>query len=147
MHDTLSFAHDVIIGKASAAQKDNEFIYHEKVPSVESITESISSVALVKPIPLKLDDPGVSGEDIFGRLVPMEAHEASSLYSEEKAKLLRSYSQKLDDKNQALQKFVVAIQLENVGIREQDTHVPQVRASYSLEFSVYLYKFKHDLPL
>ncbi len=36
--------------------------------------------SLVKGIPFNPSDPDISGPDIFQRLVPMEAHEASSLY-------------------------------------------------------------------
>ena len=34
----------------------------------------------MKGIPFNTDDPEVSGLDIFRKLVPIEAHEASSLY-------------------------------------------------------------------
>ena len=34
----------------------------------------------MKGIPFNTDDPEVSGPDIFRKLVPIEAHEASSLY-------------------------------------------------------------------
>ena len=34
----------------------------------------------MKGIPFNVTDTEVSGPDIFQRLVPMEAHEASSLY-------------------------------------------------------------------
>lgn len=71
---------DVVFGKLTVSQKDNEFIYHEKVPELDSIREDIKGVPLVKPIQFRIDDPDVAGPDIFGRLVPMEAHEASSLY-------------------------------------------------------------------
>lgn len=36
--------------------------------------------SLVKGIPFNASDSEVSGPDIFHKLVPMEAHEASSLY-------------------------------------------------------------------
>lgn len=35
---------------------------------------------LVKPLPVNPTDPAVTGPDIFAKLVPMAAHEASSLY-------------------------------------------------------------------
>ena len=56
----------------------------------------------MKGIAFDPNDPEVSGGDIFKRLVPMEAHEASSLYSEEKAKLLRLIGEKVAEKNQEL---------------------------------------------
>jgi tyrosine-protein phosphatase non-receptor type 23 len=82
------YAGDVINGKLDHAKKENEFIYHEKVVDVDTLPE-IKGASLVKGIPFDVSDPEVSGKDIFHRLVPLEAHEASSLYSEEHAKLLR----------------------------------------------------------
>ena len=40
----------------------------------------ISGASLVKGIPFNSNDPEVSGPDLFQKLVPMQAHEASSLY-------------------------------------------------------------------
>lgn len=79
INDAVSFAHDVIGGKLKAAEKENEFVYHEKVPDRTSLPE-IKGASLVKGTAFDLKDPEVSGPDIFHRLVPMEAHEASSLY-------------------------------------------------------------------
>ena len=86
--EPLMYASDVINGKLENAKKENEFIYHEKVPDIDTLPE-IKGASLVKGIPFDVSDPEVSGQDIFHRLVPLEAHEASSLYSEEQAKLLR----------------------------------------------------------
>ena len=41
---------------------------------------NITGAALVKGIGFEVSDKSVSGADIFSKLVPMEAHEASSLY-------------------------------------------------------------------
>ena len=57
----------------------------------------------MKGIEFDPNDPDVCGGDIFKRLVPMEAHEASSLYSEEKAKLLRLIGEMVAEKNDELQ--------------------------------------------
>lgn len=40
----------------------------------------IPGAPLVKPLPVNPTDPAVTGPDIFAKLVPMAAHEASSLY-------------------------------------------------------------------
>ena len=39
-----------------------------------------TGVSLVKAVPFQYNDPSISGPDIFQRLIPMRAHEASSLY-------------------------------------------------------------------
>ena len=48
----------------------------------------------MKGIGFDVSDPDVSGPDLFSGLVPMEAHAAASVYSEEKAKLLRAVGEK-----------------------------------------------------
>lgn len=40
----------------------------------------MTGAQLVKGIPFNYNDPEISGPDIFKKLVPLEAHEASSLY-------------------------------------------------------------------
>ena len=61
------------------AKKENEFIYHEKVPELDTLPE-LKGASLVKWIGFDVTDPEVAGADIFGRLVLLEAHQASSLY-------------------------------------------------------------------
>ena len=39
MAECLTFNMDVIGGKLNNAKKENEFIYHEKVPQIESLPE------------------------------------------------------------------------------------------------------------
>lgn len=41
---------------------------------------STTGAPLVKALPVNPTDPSVTGPDIFAKLVPMAAHEASSLY-------------------------------------------------------------------
>ena len=69
----------MIGGKLENAKKENEFIYHEKVPELDTLPE-LKGASLVKGVGFEITDPDVAGADIFGRLVPLEAHEASSLY-------------------------------------------------------------------
>lgn len=81
----------------------------------------------MKALPVNPTDPSVTGPDLFAKLVPMAAHEASSLYrsvetrasflisgergasflflssSEEKAKLLRDVMVKIESKNETLE--------------------------------------------
>ena len=63
----------------NSVKKDNSFVYHEKVPALDSLPE-VKGAELCKGIPFSAADPDLAGPDIFQRLVPMEAHEASSLY-------------------------------------------------------------------
>ena len=51
---------------------------------------------------------------MFNRLVPLEAHEASSLYSEEKARLLREVGDMVEEKDAELAIFLSSLKLEEI---------------------------------
>ncbi|XP_058037791.1 tyrosine-protein phosphatase non-receptor type 23 isoform X1 [Ahaetulla prasina] len=127
VQEALRFTMDVIGGKYSSSKKDNDFIYHEAVPVLDTL-QSIKGASLVKALPVNPTDPAVTGPDIFAKLVPMAAHEASSLYSEEKAKLLRDVMAKIDTKNETLEQFMDSLQLdpETVDNLDMYDHIPPV---------------------
>uniref|UniRef100_A0A2K5DU12 Tyrosine-protein phosphatase non-receptor type 23 n=1 Tax=Aotus nancymaae TaxID=37293 RepID=A0A2K5DU12_AOTNA len=109
----------------NSAKKDNDFIYHEAVPALDTL-QPVKGAPLVKPLPVNPTDPAVTGPDIFAKLVPMAAHEASSLYSEEKAKLLREMMAKIEDKNEVLDQFMDSMQLDPETVDNLDaySHIP-----------------------
>ncbi|XP_059878348.1 tyrosine-protein phosphatase non-receptor type 23 isoform X1 [Delphinus delphis] len=125
VQDALRFTMDVIGGKYNSAKKDNDFIYHEAVPALDTL-QPVKGAPLVKPLPVNPTDPAVTGPDIFTKLVPMAAHEASSLYSEEKAKLLREMMAKIEDKNEVLDQFMDSMQLDPETVDNLDaySHIP-----------------------
>ncbi|KAJ7985530.1 hypothetical protein DPEC_G00353010 [Dallia pectoralis] len=127
VQEALRFTMDVIGGKFNSAKKDNDFIYHETVPSLETLP-SVKGAPLVKALPVNPTDPSVTGPDLFAKLVPMAAHEASSLYSEEKAKLLRDIMAKMDSKNETLEQFMDSLGLEPDSVDNLDmySHIPPV---------------------
>ncbi|XP_070691042.1 tyrosine-protein phosphatase non-receptor type 23 [Pempheris klunzingeri] len=127
VQEALRFTMDVIGGKFNSAKKDNDFIYHESVPSLETLA-SVKGAPLVKALPVNPTDPSVTGPDLFAKLVPMAAHEASSLYSEEKAKLLRDVMAKIDSKNETLEQFMDSLGLEPESVDNLDmySHIPPV---------------------
>ncbi|PNF24579.1 hypothetical protein B7P43_G03064 [Cryptotermes secundus] len=124
INESLTFTMDVVEGKKKAAKNENEFIYHEEVPDKDSLPD-VKGASLVKGIPFNVNDPEVSGPDIFARLVPMKAHEASSLYSEEKAKLLRRVGGMIDEKDQELVTFMTSLQLDHLNIYSEPNRLPQ----------------------
>nr|CAD7405110.1 unnamed protein product [Timema poppensis] len=124
INEALTFTMDVVEGKKKAAKNENEFIYHEEIPEKDTLPE-VKGASLVKGIPFDVNDPEVSGPDIFGRLVPMKAHEASSLYSEEKAKLLRKVGAMIDDKDQSLFTYMTSLQLEHLNLFSEPERLPQ----------------------
>lgn len=109
--EALAFTVDVVEGKRKAAKNENEFIYHEDVPDRDALQE-VEGASLVKGIPFSVNDSEVSGKDIFSRLVPMEAHEAASLYSEKKAEMLRHVGQLVETYDQKLVEFMSSLQLD-----------------------------------
>ncbi|NWI47029.1 PTN23 phosphatase, partial [Picathartes gymnocephalus] len=127
VQEALRFTMDVIGGKYNSAKKDNDFIYHEAVPALDTL-QSVKGAPLVKALPVNPTDPAVTGPDIFAKLVPMAAHEASSLYSEEKAKLLRDVMAKIEAKNEVLDQFMDSMQLdpETVDNLDMYNHIPSV---------------------
>uniref|UniRef100_A0AAQ5X2Q9 Tyrosine-protein phosphatase non-receptor type 23 n=1 Tax=Amphiprion ocellaris TaxID=80972 RepID=A0AAQ5X2Q9_AMPOC len=72
VQEALRFTMDVIGGKFNSAKKDNDFIYHETVPSLETLA-SVKGAPLVKALPVNPTDPTVTGPDLFAKLVPMAA--------------------------------------------------------------------------
>ncbi|XP_072269152.1 tyrosine-protein phosphatase non-receptor type 23 [Pyxicephalus adspersus] len=125
VQEALRFTMDVIGGKCNSAKKDNDFIYHESVPALDTL-QAVKGAPLVKPLPVNPTDPAVTGPDIFSKLVPMAAHEASSLYSEEKAKLLREIMSKIEAKNEILDQFTDSLQLDPDTVDNLDmySHIP-----------------------
>lgn len=83
--------------------KDNDFIYHQPVPSEAALVE-ISKLPAAKAISVSelyqgQDVHRIIGPDIFQRIVPMSVTESASLYDEEKAKLIRAESERADIAN------------------------------------------------
>ncbi|XP_050712311.1 tyrosine-protein phosphatase non-receptor type 23-like isoform X2 [Eriocheir sinensis] len=122
--ESLTFSHDVMGGKLTAAQKENEFVYHEKVPPIASLPE-VKGASLVKGIAFSVNDVEVSGQDIFQKLVPLEAHQASSMYSEEKAKLLRQVGTAIQEKNEELETYLASMQLDTLALDSNSDSLPQ----------------------
>ncbi|XP_052758573.1 tyrosine-protein phosphatase non-receptor type 23 [Galleria mellonella] len=122
--EALTFTNDVVEGKRKAAKNENEFIYHEEVPDKDLLLD-LKPVCLVKAMAINFNDPELSGPDIFSRLVPIGAHEASSMYSEEKAKLLRHVVGQAESKNTELMEFMSSLQLDQLEVLESDQKIPQ----------------------
>ena len=50
----------------------------------------------------------------------MKVHEANSLYSEEKAKVLRSIGAKIEERDQILNTYLMSLKLENLSLWDPD---------------------------
>lgn len=86
--------------RKNEAQRENDLIYNDILPSVEALTP-IDKATVATPIPIQEvygapDVQKVIGTDIFVRLIPLSVHESASVYSEEKAKLVRGEVEKAE---------------------------------------------------
>ncbi|KAF8539308.1 BRO1-like domain-containing protein [Trichophaea hybrida] len=92
--------HGLVHEKLSELAKDNDYIYHQNIPS-ESAIPNIPKMPAAKAIPVQelyqgQDINRIIGPDIFQKIVPMSVTESASLYDEEKAKLVRAETEKVD---------------------------------------------------
>lgn len=89
--------------KLGSLVKDNDFIYHQTVPAEGSLSP-VTKVPAAKAIPLSelyqgQDIQRIIGPDLFQKIVPMSVTESASMYDEEKAKLIRSEAEKVEQAN------------------------------------------------
>uniref|UniRef100_A0A0N5B0B1 BRO1 domain-containing protein n=1 Tax=Syphacia muris TaxID=451379 RepID=A0A0N5B0B1_9BILA len=94
------------IFRITTAKKDNDFIYHDRIPNVEELS-FVEGVTMVKPIPFDPTDRSVSGDDLFAALLPMNVLKAVSVYSEEKAKFKREVTEKIRVKDEELEYAII----------------------------------------
>jgi hypothetical protein len=86
--------------KFTEFSKDNDFIYHQPVPG-EAGLSAIPKLPAAKAIPVSelyqgQDIQRIIGPDIFQRIVPMAVTESASMYDEEKAKLVRAETERVE---------------------------------------------------
>ncbi|KKY36895.1 putative vacuolar protein-sorting protein bro1 [Diaporthe ampelina] len=86
--------------KLKELAKDNDYIYHQNVPPEASLAP-VAKLPAAKPIPVSelyagQDIQRITGPDLFSKIVPMAVTESASLYDEEKAKLIRAETERVD---------------------------------------------------
>jgi len=86
--------------RRTEAQRDNDLIYNAVLPAAETLS-SVDKTVVATAIPIQevYSTPEVQkviGPDLFLRLIPLSVHESASIYSEEKAKLVRSEVEKAE---------------------------------------------------
>lgn len=118
INEALTFVTDIVEGKRKNAKQENEFIYHESIPDISTIS-AVQGANLVQGIPFDVTDPQVIGDDVFKRLVPMKTHEHLSVYSEEKANILRSLGSKIDERDAELASFMGSLNTESLNAMGQ----------------------------
>ncbi|KAI0752567.1 BRO1-domain-containing protein [Daedaleopsis nitida] len=91
----------LVTDKKNEAQRENDLIYNAVLPTPETLPQ-IDKAAVATPITIQEvyaspDVQKVIGVDMFIRLIPLSVHESASVYSEEKAKLVRGEVEKADN--------------------------------------------------
>lgn len=86
--------------KLQELSKDNDYIYHQPVPPEASLAP-VPKLPASKPIPVSelyagQDIQRVTGPDLFAKIVPLAITESASLYDEEKAKLARAETERVE---------------------------------------------------
>jgi hypothetical protein len=93
----------IVQEKLSELIKDNDYIYHQPVPAPASLA-MIPKLPAAKAIPVSelyagQDIQRITGPDIFQKIVPISVTESASLYDEEKAKLVRAETERVETAN------------------------------------------------
>lgn len=101
--EIVQHIHATVREKLTSLTRDNDFIYHQAVPAEASLTP-IAKLPAAKAIPVSelyqgQDIQRIIGPDIFQKIVPMSVTESASLYDEEKAKLIRAETEKVEAAN------------------------------------------------
>ncbi|CAI2296365.1 unnamed protein product [Caenorhabditis sp. 36 PRJEB53466] len=99
---TASFLFDVINAKQKNAEKENDFIYHERVPKPEEAIDAAKkdggggAMCKVRTVGFDPLDPSVCGNDLFASLLPSVVVDANNRYAEKKADIVRANTEKVE---------------------------------------------------
>ena len=111
LSESLKAVQQVYAQKLSQACKDNDIIYHLAVPEIAllSALDKTSLVAAKKLTDVFPHLPQSIGDDLFKSLIPIDVYEKSSVYSEEKAKIVRSVSAKIEEADAHLEAVLASM--------------------------------------
>jgi hypothetical protein len=107
----------IVQEKLTEMIKDNDYIYHQTVPA-EAALAVIPKLPAAKAIPVSelyagQDIQRITGPDIFQKIVPMAVTESASLYDEEKAKLVRAETERVETANSEMAASLDYLRLPN----------------------------------
>lgn len=150
-----------VTAKSVEWEKDNDLIYHQAIPDKTNVP-TIKAMDGAKPLNFEelLNKSG--NRDLFEKIVPMEAHQGMSIYSEKQAQILRKYSEKIQIANEQVKSLFEfsklpssVVEIQNIlrepnavideEEREKENDYPKVLAmSHEMESSV-TYDFPRDM--
>ncbi|XP_077153126.1 programmed cell death 6-interacting protein [Ranitomeya variabilis] len=92
---TVKDLSDKIQRALTAAKKDNDFIYHDRVPDLKDL-DPIGKAPLVKPTPVSVP-MSQKYTDLFEKMVPVSVQQSMSLYNQRKADLINGTIARMRD--------------------------------------------------
>jgi len=103
--------------KLKELTRENDLIYHDPVPSEASVPP-VAKLPAAKPIPVSelyagQDIQRITGPDLFAKIVPLAVTESASLYDEEKAKLVRAETERVETDNSEMAAALDYLRLPN----------------------------------
>ncbi|XP_075976463.1 programmed cell death 6-interacting protein-like protein AliX isoform X2 [Anticarsia gemmatalis] len=93
----------------AAAVKDNDFIYHERVPDAAAL-EPVARAPIAKALPPQ-ERWSAGGKDLFAALVPMAVHQALQTSAARRTELVTAEINKLREATQLLNSVLASLNL------------------------------------
>ncbi|CAF2465884.1 unnamed protein product [Rotaria sp. Silwood2] len=106
---TLRANQDEIAKAAAAARKDNDFVYHERLPDPKTL-ETILAQPIAKPLPVTF--PIMPDfKDLFASLVPIALNNAFAAFSAKRAEIMNIEVNRLREATNVLNAFLASMNL------------------------------------
>ncbi|XP_044731295.1 programmed cell death 6-interacting protein isoform X2 [Chrysoperla carnea] len=105
------------------AKKDNDFIYHERIPDPKSL-EPVGKAMLAKVISLP-EKLGTNFKDLFGELVPVAIHQALATFDVRKNEIVNTEISRLRESTQLLNSILASLNLPAAIEDTEGTDLPQ----------------------
>ncbi|KAJ3050740.1 pH-response regulator protein palA/rim20 [Rhizophlyctis rosea] len=117
------------------AEKDNDIVYMEVVPRVETLVPIKGAVMVqATPLPTPAEMGDIVGTPVFSKLVPYAVHAAASLYSSKKDSLVKSEISKLEEATALCQSTLASMNLPSaIEALEQPIGLPPALLQRSQE--------------
>ncbi|CAG7817435.1 unnamed protein product [Allacma fusca] len=110
------------------AKKDNDFIYHERIPESGSLAaiEKVQSARLAKPLPVG-ERLSTNFKDLFDELVPVAVHQAMASCDVRKTEMTNSRIGQLREATQLLNSILASLNLPHAleDSQSSSSEVPQ----------------------
>jgi hypothetical protein len=147
IHERMKAHLAMCTDRKAEAQRDNDLIYNAIVPVAEALPPIDKTVvATLVPIQEVFGAPDVQkviGVDLFGRLIPLSVHESASVYSEEKAKLVRGEVERAEGAEGEVKSA-----LDALGVKEHLTRFKAIaEGEIGEELPVDVRRWKEDMAV